>query len=182
MDKQEAEKLLTMTKLCFPNAYKEMDELNLKMMASTWQTFFEDIPLSVMWKVIQAHALDNDFPPSIRQMREGALRILNPVSSLTSPEMAWETVIKKVRLLGRYRKDEAFTLLSDAERRTANALGWDRMCDCSDENLGYLRKEFINLYEDINSEHRKVDLMPQGMLQKLQEMSKQKQLRSNDLS
>lgn len=179
MNKEETKGLFLLVKGSYPNAYRDIDEVQLKIMVNSWHSFFEDIPVQVMVKVVQKHILNSVYPPSVKELREEALKIVSP-TLLVSPEEAWESGMKAIRKFGRYRKDEGMATLSDSTKRVINSIGWERLCNCTDEDLGYLKNDFVKFYSDVEKDNKQVYLMPQGMLAKLQTMANQRQIEQKD--
>jgi hypothetical protein len=162
---------------CYRSQLKQFGEGSFEIQAKMWQRQFAEISFAEVFNAFEIHWSDSKFAPLPADLKEIIKSNHNPQAFISS-EIAWEKVIKKVRSFGRYQKDNGMRGLTEAEKRTANAIGWDRMCDCSNDDLGYLKRDFINLYSDINSEHRKAELIPEGVFQRLQKM-KQQQLESN---
>lgn len=175
MKKEEIKGLLWLLRDNYPHVYKDLDEVRMKMLVNSWLSFFEDIPAGVMFKVAQMHVLNSDYPPTVKQLREAAIKILNP-TSIISPEMAWEQSIKTIRKFGRYQKDDGMATLTPSMQRTVNAIGWDRMCNCLDADLGYLKLDFIKLYDEVDFDDKQKTIMPSRILEQLQAMNKQRQL------
>jgi hypothetical protein len=181
MNKEETKGLFLLVKGNYPNAYRDIDEVQLKIMINSWHSFFEDIPVVVMVKVVQKHILKSVYPPSIKELREEALKMVSP-TKVDAPEVAWEKAITTVRKFGRYNKEKGYESLSPSIQRAIRAIGWDRIGDCNDENLGFLQNEFMKLYVEIDPATRDEYLLPKGMLQKINQISNQKQIeQSNEM-
>lgn len=171
MNQEESKKLLMYLKHNFQHSYKDLDEIGMKILIGSWSRFFSDIPYSVMFTVAEQHALENDFPPTVKQLREKALAIMNPIGIMT-PETAWEKALKTVRRFGRYNKDKGMESLINypSVARALRTVGWDRIGDCPDEKLGFLKNEFTGFFSEVNQEAKQEYLMPKEMLNKIQQI------------
>jgi Loader and inhibitor of phage G40P len=178
MNKDETAKLLMFVKANYNFAFKDIDEMTFKMMKDSWHAFFEDIPVEVMVKVVQKHILmGDDYLPKVKWLREEALKIMSPSSAPLSPEMAWEKGRKTVISFGRYNKDlgmERLRAVSLAIARAINAVGWERICNATDENIGLCKRDFILYYSETNHDEKQGYIMPTNILNRLKDMQPQK--------
>jgi hypothetical protein len=174
MTKEETVKLLMLVKANYINAYKDMDESTFKMMVSSWSSFFEDIPLEVMVKVVQKHILTNVYPPQVKELREQAVRMINPTNSPLSAEMAWENAHKAVtRTFGRYQKDKGMEYLRSQNQtvaRAVEAIGWNRICDASNEDLAFRKREFVEYYNQVSAPERESFVIPTAITDRIKQL------------
>lgn len=165
------------------HAFKEVDEATFKMMISSWHSFFEDVPVEVMVKAVQKHILmDGDFPPKVKNLREEVMKIMNPIEAPLSPEMAWEKGRKTVVSFGRYNKDRGMERLREIDpaiARAINAVGWERICDATDETLAFRKREFFDYYSETTQTAKEDFIMPQNILGRIRELQA-KQIESKD--
>lgn len=173
MNKNETAKLLMLIKSHYHFFLKDADEIAENMIINSWNSFFEDIPVEIMVKAVQNHILTSDSPPTVKQLREQALKLINPSSAPLSPDMAWEMGRKAVIRFGRYRKDDGMEYLrneSEAIAKAINAVGWERICNSSNEELAFRKNEFASYYNEVSADNKQDYLMPKGMLEKLKQM------------
>jgi hypothetical protein len=185
MNKDETARLLIFLKANYNSAFKEIDEMTFKMMRDSWHAFFEDIPVEIMVKVVQKHLLmGDDYLPKVKWLRQEALKIMNPSSAPLSPELAWEKAFKAVtRTFGRYNKERGMEHLRanfPAIARAINAVGWDRICNASDDDIGFCKRDFVLYYNETNHEEKQEYIMPPNILTRLKEIQ-QVRLENNEM-
>lgn len=176
MNKDETARLLMFIKNHYEYFAWDSDEIGRNMMINSWHSFFEDIPVEVMVKVVQNHILTNDKAPTVKQLREQALKLINPISAPLSPEMAWEKGRRTVISFGRYQKDrgmERLREISPSIARAINAVGWERICDATDENIAFRKKEFFDYYSETTENEKQEYILPQNILARLKDLPKQ---------
>jgi hypothetical protein len=184
MNKEETARLLIFIKNHFDFFMKDVDEVGRNMMINSWHSFFHDIPVEVMVKVVQNYILFNEKAPTVKQLREEALKIMNPTSTPLSPELAWEKACRVVtRKFGRYNKKDGMEYLRNelpAIARAVNAVGWDRICDATDENLAFRKREFIEYYSEVSTEEKQEYIMPKNMLAQLRTLQLEQSEKANE--
>jgi hypothetical protein len=182
MNKDETARLLIFIKNHFEFFMNGTDEIGQNMMINSWHSFFEDIPVEVMVKVVQKHILTHDKAPTVKQLREEAVKLMNPVGAPLSPEMAWEKGRKTVVSFGRYNKDRGMERLREIDpaiARAINAVGWERICDATDETLAFRKREFVDYYSETTEHEKQEFIMPQNILGRIREIQAQ-QLEAKD--
>ena len=70
MNKQEATKLLALTKIAYPTAYRDMDEASKKATVNMWHMSFPDVPYPIMEQAFNHHRMVSKFPPTVADMVE----------------------------------------------------------------------------------------------------------------
>ena len=164
-----------MVKSHYLHAFKDVDEATFKIMVSSWQSFFEDIPVEVMVKAVQKHILTNgDYVPKVSQLREEVVKMMNPTSMPLSADMAWELAHKAVtRTYGRYRKNDGMEYLRNhnhAIARAVNAIGWERICDATNEDLAFRKREFADYYNELNQPEKENFIIPKAITERIQQI------------
>jgi hypothetical protein len=185
MDKKQVAQLLAMLQTHYPLAYKSFDDEMLKIAVESWHYGMHDLDASLVFNVVsKMMAMDeSDFPPKMATIRKECLKAMNP-TSLIPPETAWETARKTVIKFGRYNKDKGMAAIDNPSiKRALQGVGWDRIGDASDEDIGYVKSDFIKLYNEVDFVNKEQFLVPKGTLAKLQSMTDHKRLENrNDLS
>lgn len=172
MNREETAKLLMLVKSNYPYAYKDFDQLNDRMLINSWHVLFEDIPVEVMVKVAQKHFLTSEFPPTIKEFREAALKMTSKATRI-SGELAWDIAAKTVSKVGRYSKDVGMEKLRQAHPSIAKAvaaIGWETICNAPLEG-GFVKRDFMNYYDEVDAPEREQNLIPEKMMRKIQELS-----------
>jgi hypothetical protein len=185
MDKKQVAQLLAMLQTHYPLAYKSFDTDMLKIAVESWHYGMHDLDASLVFNVVsKMMAIDeSDFPPKMATIRKECLKAMNP-TSLIPPETAWETARKTVIKYGRYNKDKGMAAIDNPSiKRALQGVGWDRIGDASDEDIGFVKSDFIKLYNEVDIANKEQYLVPKGTLAKLETMAAQKHLehRHNEL-
>lgn len=177
--------LLALLQNHYPLAYKNIDEVTLSIGLESWHYGLQDLDASLVFNIVsKIVAMDeSDFPPKMATIRKECLKAMSPTSIIPS-EIAWETARKTVIKYGRYNKDKGMAAIDNPSiKRTLQGIGWDRIGDASDEDIGYVKSDFVKLYNEVDLENKEQFLVPKGTLAKLQTMSDHKHLENrNDLS
>ena len=70
MDKQEAAKLLSLIKLSYPTAYRDIDKETANATVNMWQMSFPDVPYPIMEHAFNHFRMVSKFPPTVAEMVE----------------------------------------------------------------------------------------------------------------
>ena len=70
MNKQEAAKLLSIIKLSYPTAYRDIDKETATATVNMWAMSFPDVPYPIMEQGFNHYRLRNKFPPTVAEMVE----------------------------------------------------------------------------------------------------------------
>lgn len=68
MNKQEAAKLLSLIKLSYPTAYKDIDKETANATVNMWQMSFPDMPYPIMEQAFNHFRMVSKFPPTVAEM------------------------------------------------------------------------------------------------------------------
>lgn len=75
MDKGEAAKLLSLIKLSYPTAYRDIDRETANATVHMWQMSFPDVPYPIMEQAFNHFRMTSKFPPTVAEMVEELKRI-----------------------------------------------------------------------------------------------------------
>ena len=75
MNKQEAAKLLSLIKLSYPTAYKDIDKDTANATVNMWQMSFPDMPYAIMEQAFNHFRMVSKFPPTVAEMVDELKRI-----------------------------------------------------------------------------------------------------------
>ena len=75
MNKQEAAKLLSLIKLSYPTAYRDIDKETANATVNMWQMSFSDMPYPIMEQAFNHFRMVSKFPPTVAEMVEELRRI-----------------------------------------------------------------------------------------------------------
>lgn len=70
MTKQEAAKLLSLIKLSYPTAYRDIDKETANATVMMWASSFPDIPYQIMEVAFNHFRMVSKFPPTVAEMVE----------------------------------------------------------------------------------------------------------------
>lgn len=70
MNKQEAAKLLSLIKLSYPTAYRDIDRDTANATVNMWQMSFPDVPYPIMEQAFNHFRMASKFPPTVAEMVE----------------------------------------------------------------------------------------------------------------
>lgn len=70
MTKQEAAKLLSLIKLSYPTAYRDIDKETANATVNMWASSFPDVPYPIMEQAFNHHRMTSKFPPTVAEMVE----------------------------------------------------------------------------------------------------------------
>ena len=70
MTKQEAAKLLSLIKLSYPTAYRDIDKETANATVNMWTSSFPDVPYPIMEQAFNHYRMASKFPPTVAEMVE----------------------------------------------------------------------------------------------------------------
>lgn len=70
MTKQEAAKLLSLIKLSYPTAYRDIDKETANATVNMWAMSFPDVPYPIMEQAFNHFRMVSKFPPTVAEMVE----------------------------------------------------------------------------------------------------------------
>ena len=120
-----------------------------KEQLGVWYDFFINESYDNFKKAIKNIILKNQFMPSIAELKEELNYINNPQLKL-SADNEWLKVINAIKNYGIYKYDEAIKEMTPLTRKVIKQLGgWQTICQSTDGD--WLRKNFINIYDNLVS-------------------------------
>lgn len=75
MNKQEAAKLLSLIKLSYPTAYRDIDRDTANATVNMWRMSFPEVPYPIMEQAFNRFRMVSKFPPTVAEMVEELRRI-----------------------------------------------------------------------------------------------------------
>ena len=109
MNKQEAAKLLSLIKLSYPTAYRDIDKETANATVNMWQMSFPDMPYPIMEQAFNHYRMTHKFPPTVAEMVEELKQIYNQAveGALVHKSIGNEEMVDRFRLVmaytGRYK-------------------------------------------------------------------------------
>ena len=111
MNNQEAAKLLSLIKLSYPTAYREIDKATANATVNMWQMSFPDVPYPIMEQAFNHFRMVSKFPPTVAEMVEELKRIYFQATeeALVNKAIGNEESVKQCRAImaytARYKDD-----------------------------------------------------------------------------
>ena len=125
-----------------------------KDQVEVWYGFFKEVSLSTFRKACARVIETDEFMPSIARMRKELVLVQTPQLQ-GDANGAWETVLLAIKKYGYYNADEAMKSLDPMTQRTVLLLGgFQRVCTSEDGD--WLRKNFVQIYDEISQNTEKV--------------------------
>ena len=135
----------------------------------TYDKDFSETQVKIWWSLFKSYSIE-DFKSAVRK------HLLNPVDGMFMPkpahiikhieasvdgkaEMAWAEIVGKISSVGSYG---SLTLDDGQALASVTALGgWNNLCSKTNEQLVWMKKEFISVYQ--NYESTPIDQLPHSL-------------------
>jgi hypothetical protein len=160
---------LTIMKAAYPNFYKDanFDEETFTINRALWQNAFKEIPYQEVFNAFNYWLSIEKWPPTLADINKIVKQFRNP-EAFISAETAWEQVSNAVRKFGWPNEAKAMETLAPNVRRAIQYIGgWQKLCSSSDKEWDFRRKDFIDVYDEFETETKEQVLIPEGTLEKL---------------
>lgn len=119
-----------------------------------WYGFFKEVALTDFRKACARVIETDEYMPSIARMRKEVAVVRTPQLQ-GDANGAWETVLLAIKKYGFYNADEAMQSLDMATQRVVRLMGgFQRICMSEDGD--WLRKNFVQLYNEVASNTEKL--------------------------
>lgn len=82
MNKQEAAKLLSLIKLSYPTAYRDIDKETANATVTMWASSFADCPYGIIEQAFNHYRMTHKFPPTVAEMVEELQHIYHEATEL----------------------------------------------------------------------------------------------------
>jgi hypothetical protein len=160
---------------CYPIAFKDFDVENLEVQVNLWQRSLANHEYRDVVNAFEIWLNTEKYPPTLAEFKPVVARFRNP-TAFVSPERAWEQVTIAVRKYGSYNSERAFETFSEPIKRAVrNVGGWQKICQTElGRDWDFLRKNFVEAYQDFGQEEREQELLPASVLHRLQQMTDEK--------
>ena len=148
-NKKDIVEAITLLKITYPSALKDLSEQELSLMVEVWVKDFEKVPKEIFNKAINNIRNKNKFFPSIADIKEEIAKM--QISDIPDAEDEWQEVIKAVHNFGSYREQQALSNLKPYTAKIVGYIGYQRICMSSPEEQQWNKKEFIGEYNNLKN-------------------------------
>lgn len=166
-------KIITFIGISYPNYPVFADKESAKNTARVWADMLGDIGLELLEMAVKKHTATNKWPPTIAEIRESALKIVQPEQEHTAAE-AWGEVIKAIGKYGLNRYKEALDSMKPATRKVTECVGFRTICMVEEDEIGVVRGQFLKMYSQIADRQKQDALLPEGLKDKIHALAEAK--------
>lgn len=142
VDEKTIKETLTVLKVTYPNALKDMDKDTAILMINLWVKDFKDTDKNIFLQAINNIRSKNKYFPSIAEIKEEIANL--QMKEIPKAEDEWEEVLKAVHRYGSYRREEALESLKPYTAYITRHIGYNNICMAEDQTWN--KKEFIGEY------------------------------------
>lgn len=153
----------------------DFDEELFMIQRGMWQNAFSDCSYEEVFTAFNIWLATEPFPPTLFAINKLVKRNRNP-ESFVSAETAWEKVGNAVRRYGWSNQDKAMNTFSPNIRRAIqNIGGWQKLCASNEKEWDFRRKDFLDIYEEFETESVNQELIPTNILKRLQDEAQERE-------
>jgi len=136
-------KILAIVKTAYPRFDDFRDQKRLEEANRLWYRHFKTFDYKVIEKAVDKYIATGQFPPTIAEIREIALKLINPYPGAA---VAWSEVKRAISSYGFYQAEAAMNSMSKLTREAVKQIGgWGEICMAKDETI--LMNQFNKAYE-----------------------------------
>lgn len=144
---QTIKETLTILKVAYPNALKDLSKEDAYIMIKLWYEDFKDCKKDVFMQAIKNVRSKNVFFPSIADVKREIKEIENPKTSLNANE-EWYKVIELIRKYGVYKQDLIIGELNPITAKVIESIGLYNIC--SSQRIEIQKRQFKELFNTMN--------------------------------
>lgn len=144
---QTIKETLTILKVAYPNALKDLSKEDAYIMIKLWYEDFKDYRKDIFMQAVKNVRSKNVFFPSIADIKNEINEIENPKLKLNANE-EWYKVIELVRKYGVYKQDLIMEELNPITARVVENIGLYNIC--SSQRIEVQKRQFKELFNDLN--------------------------------
>lgn len=144
---QTIKETLTILKVAYPNALKDLSKEDAYIMIKLWYEDFKDCKKDIFMQAIKNIRSKNVFFPSIADIKSEINEIENPKLKLNVNE-EWYKVVELIRKYGVYKQDLIMKELNPITARIVRNVGLYNIC--SSQRIEIQKRQFKELFNTIN--------------------------------
>lgn len=165
MKESDMLKILAIVKTAYPRFDDFREKKRLEEANKLWFRHFKNFEYTVVEKAVDIYISTGTYPPTIAEIREIALKLVNPFKDAAG---AWGEVKRAISYYGFYQADAAINSMSELTKKVIRQLGgWGEVCMAKDETI--LMNQFNKMYERLKSEEIEVYVTAGNNTLKLEE-------------
>lgn len=178
MNQQETAKFLTAMQRLYPTFFKDFNPETFEFQKKMWCNALYDYSFQECFTSLEIWFNTETFPPMPVQLKSILQKITKPKGATVTAEMGWETVDRAVRRYGSYGQEQAFNGFTEQIKRAVRYVGgWQKICSTElGKEWDFLRRNFIEAYNDFGQEAKEQELLPTPVLNRLQKIAEQRAL------
>ena len=138
---------LTILKVAYPNALKDLSKEDAYLMIKLWYEDFKDCKKDIFMQAIKNIRNKSVFFPSIADVKREIKEIENPKTSLNANE-EWYKVIELIRKYGVYKQDLIIGELNPITAKVIESIGLYNIC--SSQRIEIQKRQFKELFNTMN--------------------------------
>lgn len=127
-----------------------------------WYSFFQDEEEATFRKAIKIIAEQNNYFPSIAQIKE-EIKKLTEEDYSTNAKNEWGLVLEAMRKTGYYKQDEFREMLKPKTLKVCERMGIEHLMVMESEEKPSMQKLFFNLYEGITEYEKNIEVYEENI-------------------
>lgn len=127
-----------------------------------WYSFFQDEEEATFRKAIKIIAEQNNYFPSIAQIKE-EIKKLTEQDYSTNAKNEWGLVLEALRKTGYYKQDEFREMLKPKTLKVCERMGIEHLMVMESEEKPSMQKLFFNLYEGITEYEKNIEVYEENI-------------------
>lgn len=136
-----------------------------KQALQIWFKMIGDIEYKAAESFLEKWIATEKWSPAICDIRKGVSEMY--IGEVPTWSDAWQEVMSAVRRWGYMNENKALSSMSPLARRTANALGWQSICES--ENIETTRAQFRQAFETYSRRETEKQQLPPALNDRLQQ-------------
>ena len=144
------------------SVYEKFERVvNDEVLSESWYRMLFDLSNEQFRYAVEMLVKTQKFAPTIADIREKALEYgkENEISS----EEAWAIVYRDVRKYGIYNEPHYEDWKLECAK---NAIGWQTLCDMTEETKGVVRAHFMRMYDSFKNRQKQAEMTKNPMLER----------------
>ena len=160
MTNAETVKMLAVLKVAYPRSYQSQSKEEAAVMSNLWAESLQDLDYQTVSNVVSRWIATEKWPPSIAEIRSGAVQLSNPTMALDWAG-GWGEVTRAISNYGAWNKQAALESMSPTTSQCVESIGWNNIC--MSENISIERGHFRTMFEERTESISKAERIPPSL-------------------